>query len=147
MQFHFNEFALIPKALCPSLMEARKAHFRLHRNETYCTDSFPRAALTRCKSLQKRVTCAGLIAEINNGRLAMLGIMGFIAEAKIPGAVPALQGLIPAYKGEVLRAAQMIIRLLFRENFFFTAFLACEKSVTLGALLATVSLGGVADFW
>ena len=44
----------------------------------------------------------GLIAEINNGRLAMLGIMGFIAEAKIPGAVPALQGLIPAYKGEVM---------------------------------------------
>ena len=73
------------------------------------------------------MTCAGLIAEINNGRLAMLGIMGFIAEAKIPGAVPALQGLIPAYKGEVLRAAQMIIRLFFRENFFFTAFLACKK--------------------
>merc|ERR1719476_306669 len=29
-----------------------------------------------------------LLAEINNGRLAMLGIMAFLAEAKIPGAVP-----------------------------------------------------------
>merc|ERR1719409_2229146 len=44
----------------------------------------------------------GLLAEVNNGRLAMLGIMGFIAEAKIPGAVPALTGLIEPYKGAVM---------------------------------------------
>merc|ERR1719313_1787017 len=30
----------------------------------------------------------GLLTEINNGRLAMLGIMAFVAEAKVPGAVP-----------------------------------------------------------
>jgi len=44
----------------------------------------------------------GLIAEINNGRLAMLGIMAFLAEAKVPGAVPALKGIIPPYAGEVM---------------------------------------------
>jgi len=44
----------------------------------------------------------GLITEINNGRLAMFGIMAFVAEAKVPGAVPALAGKIPAYTGEVM---------------------------------------------
>jgi len=43
-----------------------------------------------------------LKAEINNGRLAMLGIMGFLAESKVEGSVPALKGLIPAYSGEVM---------------------------------------------
>jgi len=44
----------------------------------------------------------GLLVEINNGRLAMLGIMAFVAESKVPGAVPALAGKIPAYAGEVM---------------------------------------------
>jgi len=44
----------------------------------------------------------GLLAEINNGRLAMLGIMAFMAESKVPGAVPALAGKIPAYAGECM---------------------------------------------
>jgi hypothetical protein len=38
--------------------------------------------------------------EINNGRLAMLGIMSLISEAKAPGAVPALAGLIKQYDGQ-----------------------------------------------
>jgi len=42
----------------------------------------------------------GLIVEINNGRLAMLGIMGFVSAAKVPGSVPALDGVIPPYAGE-----------------------------------------------
>ena len=42
----------------------------------------------------------GLLAEINNGRLAQLGIMAFVAESKIPGSVPALSGLIKPYSGE-----------------------------------------------
>lgn len=45
---------------------------------------------------------SGLVKEINNGRLAMLGIMGFLAESKIPGSVPVLKGIIPAYDGEVM---------------------------------------------
>merc|ERR1719226_52039 len=44
-----------------------------------------------------------LLAEVNNGRLAMLGIFAFLPEAKIPGAVPALKGLIPAYQGDVMQ--------------------------------------------
>merc|ERR1712060_6002 len=44
----------------------------------------------------------GLLIEINNGRLAMLGIMGFVAEQKVPGAVPALSGVVPPYSGEVM---------------------------------------------
>ena len=43
-----------------------------------------------------------LLAEINNGRLAMLGIMAFLAESKVPGAVPALTGLVKPYSGEVM---------------------------------------------
>ena len=45
---------------------------------------------------------SALVAEVNNGRLAMLGIMGFLSEAKVPGAVPLLKGVIPAYSGEVM---------------------------------------------
>ena len=35
-----------------------------------------------------------LLAEVNNGRLAMIGIMAFMAEAKLPGAVPGLVGKV-----------------------------------------------------
>jgi hypothetical protein len=38
--------------------------------------------------------------EINNGRLAMIGLMAFLSEGAIPGSVPALKGLIPA-TGEI----------------------------------------------
>merc|ERR1712232_1309227 len=44
----------------------------------------------------------GLLAEINNGRLAMLGIMGFVSAASVEGSVPALAGKIAHYDGEVM---------------------------------------------
>ena len=44
----------------------------------------------------------GLLKEINNGRLAMIGIMGFLAAEKVPGSVPAIAGLIKPYAGDVM---------------------------------------------
>jgi len=43
-----------------------------------------------------------LYREVNNGRLAMLGLFSLISEAKVPGSVPALSGLIKPYDGEVM---------------------------------------------
>jgi len=44
----------------------------------------------------------GLLIELNNGRLAQIGIMAFVSEAKVPGSVPALAGKIAPYGGEVM---------------------------------------------
>jgi hypothetical protein len=43
-----------------------------------------------------------LRAEINNGRLAQLGIFGFLCEQTIPGSVPALSSIVKPYMGEVM---------------------------------------------
>jgi Chlorophyll A-B binding protein len=43
-----------------------------------------------------------LRSEINNGRLAMLGIFGFLCEQTIPGSVPGLSAIVSPYSGEVM---------------------------------------------
>jgi len=43
-----------------------------------------------------------LIMEINNGRLAMIGIFGFIAADAVPGSVPALNNFAIPYEGSVM---------------------------------------------
>ncbi|EOD03972.1 light harvesting protein [Emiliania huxleyi CCMP1516] len=61
--------------------------------------------------ISKRATeekkAKGRLAEINNGpppigRLAMIGLFGFLSEATVPGSVPFLKGVVPAYTGEVM---------------------------------------------
>ncbi len=44
----------------------------------------------------------GLVKELNNGRLAMIGIFGFLSEQAVPGSVPLLKGIVPAYDGNVM---------------------------------------------
>jgi len=44
----------------------------------------------------------GLAVEINNGRLAMLGIFGFLSADTIPGSVPLLKDIAIPYDGNVM---------------------------------------------
>ncbi len=54
------------------------------------------------KNKSEEAKAEGLIKELNNGRLAMIGIMGFISEQRVEGSVPLLTGLVPHYDGETM---------------------------------------------
>ena len=45
----------------------------------------------------------GLLIEVNNGRLAMIGLASLIAEATLPGSVPALTNVVKPYAGNVMQ--------------------------------------------
>jgi len=46
----------------------------------------------------------GLKAEVNNGRLAMIGLLGCLSESSTPGSVPVLDAFadVPKYAGDVM---------------------------------------------
>ena len=56
----------------------------------------------RAKSAESRAR--GRKSEILNGRLAQIGILGLLAESKVPGSVPLLSGFkdFPRYAGETM---------------------------------------------
>jgi len=54
------------------------------------------------KNASAEKKAAGLVKEINNGRLAQIGLFGFLAESKVEGSVPALTGLIKHYDGDYM---------------------------------------------
>ena len=66
--------------------------FPFHRTHMAKFPLYDPAGVARNMSPEKKAK--GLLAEINNGRLAMIGIMGFVSEAKVPGSVPGLEGLV-----------------------------------------------------
>lgn len=54
------------------------------------------------KKMTEEKKASRLVAEINNGRAAMIGIMGFVAAQEVEGSVPLLNGVVPHYDGEVM---------------------------------------------
>ena len=54
------------------------------------------------KNRSEEKKARGRIAEVNNGRLAMLGIFGFLSADKMPGSVPALAGIAIPYDGNCM---------------------------------------------
>mmetsp|Transcript_59752 Transcript_59752/g.69847 ORF Transcript_59752/g.69847 Transcript_59752/m.69847 type:complete len:385 (-) Transcript_59752:4-1158(-) len=54
------------------------------------------------KKMSEKKKAERLVMEINNGRLAMLGIFGFLVADAIPGAVPLLNTIAQPYEGNVM---------------------------------------------
>jgi len=58
--------------------------------------------LGRAENMSDEAKTKGLKAELNNGRLAMIGIFGFLCEQTIPGSVPLLTGIVKPYSGDMI---------------------------------------------
>jgi len=63
-------------------------------------DLYDPAGLFKNASPEKKAR--GRLIEINNGRLAMIGLFGFLAESKVPGSVPALGNIALPYDGDYM---------------------------------------------
>jgi hypothetical protein len=67
-------------------------------NFHFALDLFDPFGLSKSKSAEAKEK--GLISELNNGRLAQIGIMGFMAADKVPGSVPLLESVARHYDGD-----------------------------------------------
>jgi hypothetical protein len=65
-----------------------------------CRALYPRFQLQKGTSDEWKAKRLNI--EINNGRLAMIGLMAFLSEGAVPGSVPALKGLIPQNSYDVM---------------------------------------------
>lgn len=52
------------------------------------------------KNMSEETKERRLVCELNNGRLAMLGIFGFLSADKVPGSVPLLNDIAIPYSGD-----------------------------------------------
>jgi len=58
------------------------------------------------KNMSKEDKERRLRSELNNGRLAMFGILGFLCAQTTPGSVPLLNGMVGPYTGELMAPFQ-----------------------------------------
>ena len=70
--------------------------------------AIPGGTLDFCDSIgwheseSEEAKAAGLVKDISNSRLAVLGIFAFLSQQTIPGAVPLLKGVVPPHDREVM---------------------------------------------
>jgi hypothetical protein len=69
-------------------------------NVHFALDLYDPFGFSKNRSEEKK--SRGRLAEVNNGRLAMLGIFGFLSADKIEGSVPALKDIAIAYDGNCM---------------------------------------------
>lgn len=75
--------------------------FQLFRDEVHWVlDLYDPFGLNKKMSEEKKAE--RLAMEVNNGRLAMIGIFGFLAADKVPGSVPLLSNIAIPYDGNVM---------------------------------------------
>jgi len=80
-----------------SVLEVAESDFTRLYAETETEED---AAAAAYKKLSEEKKADKLNIEINNGRLAMIGLMSLLSEGAVPGSVPLLKGVIPA-SGEI----------------------------------------------